>query len=262
MNNGLPKIILVFLFSVLAIGLTTLTAYALLNQSSTFRYRTTEGKADLLWSFVGEGKLKGLQGATVVDDYEKDGSREILISAYGSSADSTYFSLLSGRTGAIINTYKIRHNRTVATSGDLNNDGKKEVVLIAALSRGNPSIVANQYYLVCAMNPQNGKILWKPSATEGEPGFGGSAFVIPDENGDGISDLVISSSYLNGHLPRIHFVSGKDGTTFGYFNALQGSSNFFGTAIAVEMLDRNLERELLVNDILFGPSPTRVEARV
>ena len=229
-----------------------------------FRFRVTRGQATLLWSIQGQGRYLGMQDAIAVDDYDGDGAPEILVNAYDGTSARTFFRIVSGRTGQVIRSYSLLHNRTFSGIADFDGNGRKDVVLTTYLAEvsGDPPSTTGGKYLISILNPDLGRIIWKRTSPELEPGFGSSVSVTTDRNGDAIPDLLISSRYNDDHLPRIHFVSGRDGKTFRYFNAPKGSSSFFGSAVVSSKMSHDSRMDLLVSDILFAPTPTRLEARV
>ena len=229
-----------------------------------FRFHVTRGEATLLWSIQGQGRYLGMQDAIAVDDYDGDGAPEILVNTFDGSSARTFFRIVSGKTGQIIRSYSLLHHRTFSGIADFDGNGKKDVVLTSYLAEvsGDPPSSTGGKYLISILNPDLGRIIWKRTSPELEPGFGSSVSVTTDRNGDSIPDLLISSRYNDNHLPRIHFVSGRDGKSFRYFNAPKGSSSFFGSAVVSSKMSHDSRMDLLVSDILFAPTSTRLESRV
>jgi hypothetical protein len=243
--------------------LTIFSAYSD-DQAQDFRFRVTQGSAALLWSIQGQGRYVGMQDAIAIDDLDHDGAPEILTNSFDGTSFRTFFRIVSGRTGRVIRSYSLLYNRTFSGIADFDGNGKKDIVLNTyfAEESGDPPSTTGGSYLISILNPDTGRIIWNRRSPQAEPGFGSNVVVIPDGNGDGISDLAVSGKFENGQLPRIHYVSGRDGKSFGHFNAPAGSSSFFGSAIACTKLNSDSKVDLIVSDILFAPTPTRVEARL
>ncbi|HSE43233.1 MAG TPA: hypothetical protein VLH08_20915 [Acidobacteriota bacterium] len=233
-------------------------------QRDDFDYRVTRGRAALLWSIQGEGRYLGMQDAVALDDYDGDGAPEILTRSFDGTSQRTFFHIVSGKSGRVIRSYSLRFNRTFAGGADFDGNGKKDIALSTYISdgSGNPPSSSGGTYLISILNPDFGRIIWKRSSNVAEPGFGANVFVTSDANDDGISDLLVSSHFNDDRLPRIHYISGRDGKTFRTVDAPAGSSSFFGTAISNSMVNNDSKADLITTDILFAKNPTTVEARV
>jgi outer membrane protein assembly factor BamB len=243
--------------------LTVFSAYSA-DQAAEFRFRVTRGNAALLWSIKGQGRYVGMQDAIAIDDLDHDGAAEILTNSYDGTSFRTFFRIVSGKSGRVTRSYSLLYPRTFSGIADFDGNGKKDIALNTYFAEvsGDPPSTTGGTYLISILNPDTGRILWNRRSPEAEPGFGSNVVVIPDSNGDAISDLAILSKFESDRLPRIHYVSGRDGKTFSYFNAPAGSSSFFGAAIACTKVNNDAKVDLIVSDILFGPTPTRVEARL
>ena len=170
-------------------------------------------KVRVIHEWVGEAKGDQFSWiARGIADVDGDGAREVVASApthgaAGQASGPGRVYLYSGRTGKMIWSVTGQGQEGLGTglegAGDVDRDGAADVVA------GAPG--GERAYVYSGRDGRQLRVLAPPQA---EPGFGGAASGVGDQNGDGHADVVVGSPGAPGAAAtkgRAYVFSGKDG---------------------------------------------------
>ncbi len=191
-------------------------------------------------SVWGAGGVVGALQPPVWFDVDGDGSADRLERDVATNS----VRVVSGATGLTIRTLISPPPGGTPTSGglngfmsiisDLNNDGVADVIGISAAVPGVPA----QSGTVWAFDPVDGSALWSVPAPAGAP-FDGTARIIPDQDDDGIADILIAENRPSGSGATL--VSLRDGAALsrldGSLDALRQFTTTGGRLFVASDLD-------------------------
>ena len=230
-----------------------------------FPFDVVTGRCRLLWSIEGDLQFTNIGAVLPVHDANHDGIRDLLVAGRTPGSGATAFRLLSGQNGAKLQSYSIPAGPHIVGSGDFNRDRRTDVVLLSYIAKtiGDPPSSTPGYYRILVADAQSGRILWSRTSPKSQPDFGASIATAADLNGDHIADLLVVSMTRDNNgaaTPFVVLLSGKDGATLRRLPAPDGASSFFGAGMATALLDEDATPDYVFTDILYSPSPTRLEA--
>ena len=165
---------------------------------------------DTIYVFTGEAVGDGL-GISVASagDVDNDGFDDLIVGAYhndagGSAAGRAY--VFSGKTGDTIYVFTGEaagdwFGESVASAGDVNNDGFDDLIVGARLNDAGGSAAGRAY----VFSGQTGDTIYVFTGEAAGNFFGGSVASAGDVNGNGYDDLIVGA-YLAG---RAYVFSGK-----------------------------------------------------
>lgn len=186
---------------------------------------------------VAWGALRAAQ-PPVWFDVDRDGSADRIERDVATNS----VRVVSGATGLTIRTLVTPGNAPAIGGGlngfmsiisDLNNDGVADVICVSAAIPGVLAESGN----VWAFDPVHGSALWSRPAPAGTI-FDGNAQIVPDQDDDGIADILIAESRPNGSGATL--VSLRDGTAL---------SRLDGTLDALRQYTSNGGRLFVTSDL-------------
>jgi FG-GAP repeat protein len=169
-----------------------------------------------------------------VDDVDGDGVTDFVIGAYG--ADSLGFNtgavyLYSGATMNLLRSwdgpeYNSRFGGSVRSAGDVDGDGRGDVIIGAMFSGGNGEAFV--------YSGATGNLIYRWRGLNPDEVFGADVDGAGDTNGDGIDDLIVASDHFyvtGGYTGFVYVYSGADGKLLQYFTAGSATARL-GNAVA------------------------------
>jgi hypothetical protein len=169
------------------------------------------------------------------DDHDGDGRRDVVVGAPGRDAGRAY--LLSGADGRTLRSFAPRRDEPsfgwyVAATGDLDGDGRSDVVVGAHLTKRSDGAAAGAAYL---FSSTSGEILRQWQGAQDRSGFGEVVAAIGDLDGDGRGEVAVAAPRTNErtrHHPGEVFVySGASGAVIRHFTGKQ-PGELFGRMVA------------------------------
>ena len=192
------------------------------NGTSPWRCRAPSGSDGAPLFVIDGSSAHGYFGYSVSDagDIDRDGFDDVIIGAPGAGAGTA--TVISGRTQAALYTFTgtqsgSRFGASVASAGDINNDGNPDVIVGAPGSDFNPQLTGS----ATVFSGANGAILWQVTASAAGTGLGHGVSGAGDANRDGFDDFIIGAPYddtafSDAGQARLH--SGKTGNVIYTFN--------------------------------------------
>jgi len=144
-----------------------------------------------------------------------------------SGADgSQLWKAMEGGAGADPRQPIASFGQALAASGDLDGDGKRDLVVGAPFFDDGSAKFAGKVFVLSGASGSEIRTHLTPAATA-ENRFGIAVAVLGDENGDGKDDYAVGD-----HLAaKVHLFSGADGTSLGDISSPVGG-DFFGFSLA------------------------------
>ena len=210
-----------------------------------------------IYTFTGEGggDLFGWSVASA-GDVNKDGFDDLIVGAVindasGFQAGRAYvYSGLNGDTLYVFTGEAAgdRFGHSVASAGDVNNDGFDDLIVGAYLNDAGGSDAGRAY----VFSGQTGDTLYTFAGEAAEDRFGYSVASAGDVDNDGFDDLIVGAIWNDAggkDFGRAYVFSGKTGETLHVFNG-EAISNWFGWSVA-SAGDVNNDG---FDDLIVGPS--------
>lgn len=191
------------------------------------------------------------QSAASAGDVNNDGFDDIIIGAYWTHRDSAnigrvfVFSGLNGDTLFVFNGEADgdQFGKSVASAGDVNNDGHVDFIVSAHLNNTGGRIAGRVY----VFSGLNGETLHVFTGMR-EDVIGTTVASAGDVNNDGYDDLFVGAQRVSG-LPGVAYVfSGKNGDTLYVFNGVSIYDGFGGKVANAGDVNNDGYPDLLVID--------------
>ena len=179
-------------------------------------------------------------GASVASagDVNGDGKADVIVGAYGddnNGADTGSARIFSGADGSVLYTFNGDSSndyfgRSVAGAGDVNGDGKDDLIVGAYGDDNNGSNSGSARIFSGA----DGSILYTFNGESTNDYFGYSVAAAGDVNGDGRADVIVGAYQDDNNgtdSGSARIFSGADGTVLYSFDG-ESSSDYFGHSVA------------------------------
>ncbi len=189
---------------------------------------------DTLYVFSGEQANDQL-GISVASagDVNNDNFDDVIIGAYRNDAngiDAGRAYIFSGQTGDTLYIFggeaaDDRFGTSVASAGDVNNDGFGDVIIGSVYNDGTGSNAGRAY----VFSGQTGGSLYVFSGEAADDNFGFPVTSAGDVNRDGFDDLIIGADYNDGSgidAGRAYVFSGQTGDTLYVFGGESAEDHF------------------------------------
>ncbi len=165
-------------------------------------------------------------------DVNGDGYPDVIVGAPfddNNGVDSGMARVYSGKTGAVLYTFNgvaagDYLGWSVAGGGDLNNDGRADIVVGGwGASLGAGTLVA--------YSGLTGTVLYTWSGVSAFDRLGYSVDIAGDVDADGYDDVIAGAPLVGSYTGRVYVFSGRTGATLRVFNG-DGPGDFFGWSVA------------------------------
>ena len=195
---------------------------------------------DTLYVFTGEAPgdwLGYFRAVASAGDVNNDGFDDLIVGAFrndagGNEAGRAY--VFSGQTGDTLYVFtgaaeEDRYGNSVASAGDVNNDGFDDLIVGAPLNNAGSTHAGRAY----VFSGQTGDTLYVFTGEAAYDGFGNSVASAGDVNNDGFGDIIVGAPANDAGgsgAGRAYVFSGLNGDTLYVFTG-EGSQNFFGSTV-------------------------------
>lgn len=211
---------------------------------SNYEMASAAGKAyvfsgqtgELIHDFLGEAAWN-LFGYTVAGagDVDNDGYDDVIVGAPANT--NTYFEagrayVFSGKTGEGLYTFDGESEQSyfgwsVGPAGDVNKDGRQDLIVGALRFLGNDGMVGGLAYVFSGVNGQR---LFRFNAEGTGDSFGESVWTAGDIDRDGYGDIIIGAPEYAAGKGRTYMFSGQTGDSLSLFSAVE--DDFLGISVA------------------------------
>lgn len=152
------------------------------------------------------------------DDLDSDGARDLVVSDFAATTNDVLGTVrvFSARSGLQITAFAVGNKEfsrgTFATVGDLNGDGKTDLVVSDVF----PNQIGGKTVLLRAFSIQSGTMLWESAPAAGTAygtaqHFLSTVLDVGDQTGDGKPDVLVGDDDLADALGAVFLVSGANG---------------------------------------------------